>query len=85
MARLPCFESAHLEAACRVLADTTHGLAETEIHKQSALPRFSGAPTLPARGRALASLTPQMSKVRPPETSHAHSCLASYVSTTRAC
>ena len=31
MAHLPCFESAHLEAACRVLADTTYGLTGTEI------------------------------------------------------
>lgn len=31
MARLPCFESAHLEAACRALADTTNGLTGTEI------------------------------------------------------
>ncbi|MEK9817517.1 MAG: TIGR02391 family protein [Limnobacter sp.] len=31
MARLPCFESAHLEAACRVLADTVNGLTGTEI------------------------------------------------------
>lgn len=31
MARLPCFQSAHLEAACRVLADTTNGLSGTEI------------------------------------------------------
>jgi uncharacterized protein (TIGR02391 family) len=31
MARLPCFESAHLEAACRVLADTANGLTGTEI------------------------------------------------------
>ncbi len=31
MARLPCFESSHLEAACRVLADTVNGLTGTEI------------------------------------------------------
>jgi uncharacterized protein (TIGR02391 family) len=31
MARLPCFESSHLEAACRVLADTAHGLTGDEI------------------------------------------------------
>lgn len=31
MARIPCFESAQLEAACRVLADTTNGLTGTEI------------------------------------------------------
>jgi uncharacterized protein (TIGR02391 family) len=31
MAHLPCFESAHLEAACRVLADTAHGLTGSDI------------------------------------------------------
>jgi uncharacterized protein (TIGR02391 family) len=31
MARLPCFESSHLEAVCRVLADTVNGLTGTEI------------------------------------------------------
>lgn len=31
MARLPCFEAAHLEAACRALADTTNGLTGSEI------------------------------------------------------
>ena len=31
MTRLPCFESSHLEAACRVLADTANGLTGTEI------------------------------------------------------
>lgn len=31
MAHLPCLESAHLEAACRVLADTENGLTGTEI------------------------------------------------------
>lgn len=31
MARLPLFESTHLEAACRVLADTANGLSGTEI------------------------------------------------------
>lgn len=31
MAHLPCFERAHLEAACRVLADTVNGLTGTEI------------------------------------------------------
>lgn len=31
MALLPCFESAHLEAACKVLGDTSNGLTGTEI------------------------------------------------------
>src|SRR3546814_1558683 len=31
MANLPCFDSAHLEATCKVLGDTTHGLTGTEI------------------------------------------------------
>lgn len=31
MARLPCFDSAQLEAACRVLGDTTNGLTGSEI------------------------------------------------------
>jgi len=31
MALLPLFESVHLEAACRVLADTTYGLTGSEI------------------------------------------------------
>jgi uncharacterized protein (TIGR02391 family) len=31
MAHLPCFESTHLEAACRVLADTSNGLSGTDI------------------------------------------------------
>lgn len=31
MAHLPCFESEHLEAVCRVLADTTNGLTGSEI------------------------------------------------------
>lgn len=31
MARLPCFESSHLEAACRVLADTANGLTGNDI------------------------------------------------------
>ena len=31
MTLLPCFDSSHLEAACRVLADTSHGLSGTEI------------------------------------------------------
>lgn len=31
MARLPCFESSHLEAACRVLADSANGLTGNEI------------------------------------------------------
>ena len=31
MAQLPCFESSHLEAACRVLADTSSGLTGGEI------------------------------------------------------
>lgn len=31
MARLSCFESSHLEAACHVLADTVNGLTGTEI------------------------------------------------------
>jgi uncharacterized protein (TIGR02391 family) len=31
MANLPCFESTHLEAACRVLADTAKGLTASEI------------------------------------------------------
>jgi uncharacterized protein (TIGR02391 family) len=31
MAHLPCFDSAHLEAACKVLGDTTHGLTGSEI------------------------------------------------------
>ena len=33
MARLPCFESSHLEAACRVLADTAKGLTSSEIER----------------------------------------------------
>lgn len=31
MARLPCFDSSQLQAACKVLGDTTHGLTGTEI------------------------------------------------------
>lgn len=31
MARLPCFESAQLEAVCRILADTEKGLKGSEI------------------------------------------------------
>ena len=31
MARLPCFDSSHLEAACRVLADTSNGLSGADI------------------------------------------------------
>lgn len=31
MAHLPCFDSSHLEAACRVLADTGNGLTGSEI------------------------------------------------------
>ena len=31
MARLSCFDSSHLEAACRVLADTSNGLTGTDI------------------------------------------------------
>ena len=31
MARLPCFESSHMEAACRVVADTASGLTGSEI------------------------------------------------------
>lgn len=31
MAHLPCFESSHLEAACRILADTENGLTGNEI------------------------------------------------------
>lgn len=31
MANLPCFEASHLEAACRILGDTTNGLTGTEI------------------------------------------------------
>lgn len=31
MANLPCFESAHLEAACKVLGDTANGLTGVEI------------------------------------------------------
>jgi uncharacterized protein (TIGR02391 family) len=33
MARLPCFESSHMEAACRVLADTTQGLTGADIER----------------------------------------------------
>jgi len=33
MTRLPCFDSAYLEAACRVLADTSNGLTGTEIQR----------------------------------------------------
>lgn len=31
MAKIPCFEASHLEAACKVLADTTSGLTGKEI------------------------------------------------------
>lgn len=31
MAHIPCFDSTHLEAACKVLADTTNGLKGEEI------------------------------------------------------
>lgn len=31
MARLPCFEAAHLEALCRILGDTDRGLTGSEI------------------------------------------------------
>lgn len=31
MANVPCFASAELEAACKVLGDTVHGLTGSEI------------------------------------------------------
>lgn len=33
MARLPCFESSNMEAACRVLADTVQGLSGNDIER----------------------------------------------------
>ena len=48
MARLPCFESSHLEAACRVLGDTTQGLTGGDIEhilRQIAVPDLSPSMT----------------------------------------
>lgn len=33
MTRIPLFSSQHLEAACRVLADTERGLSGTQIER----------------------------------------------------